>query len=259
MAKPLHIHPTLHKGYGWKPGLPNIKYPLFSARVEAAALPAKIDLRPNCPAVYDQGQLGACTGNGWAAAVEFLRMKQGLADFTPSRLFIYYNERVIEGEVSTDAGASISNGAHVVSTQGCPPETDWPYDITKFADDPPQAAFQDGLKHLALQVQQVSQDLTSMKEVLATGLPIVIGFTVYESFESSTVASTGMVPMPGHHEKQVGGHCVVLVGYDDSQSMFIVRNSWGTSWGMAGYFMMPYAYLTNPRLSSDFWMATGTE
>jgi C1A family cysteine protease len=95
--------------------------------------------------------------------------------------------------------------------------------------------------------------------VLATGLPIVIGFTVYESFESSTVASTGMVPMPGHHEKQVGGHCVVLVGYDDSQSMFIVRNSWGTSWGMAGYFMMPYAYLTNPRLSSDFWMATGTE
>ena len=96
-----------------------------------------------------------------------------------------------------------------------------------------------------------------MKEVLASGLPIAIGFTVFQSFESDQVTSTGIVPMPGHHEKQVGDHCVVLVGYDDSQSAFIVRNSWGTAWGLQGYCMMPCAYLTNPRLSSDFWMATG--
>ena len=98
-----------------------------------------------------------------------------------------------------------------------------------------------------------------MKEVLADGLPIVIGFVVYQSFESDAVTNTGVVPMPGHHEKKLGGHCVVVVGYDDSQSRFILRNSWGTGWGMQGYFTMPYAYLTNPRLSSDFWMATQTE
>ena len=259
MPTHLHVHPTLKRGYGWKPKLPSIQFPMYAARVEAAALPPSVDLRPECPPVYDQGQLGSCTGNGWAGAVEFLQMKQGLTAFTPSRLFIYYNERVADNDVNTDAGAAISDGAHVVSTQGAPPETDWPYDIAAFAEKPPQRAFDDGLKHLTVQVQQVQQDLTSMKEVLADGLPIVIGFVVYQSFESDAVTNTGVVPMPGHHEKKLGGHCVVVVGYDDSQSRFILRNSWGTGWGMQGYFTMPYAYLTNPRLSSDFWMATQTE
>jgi C1A family cysteine protease len=254
-----HVHPTLNKGYGWKPKLPSIRYALYSARVEAQALPPKVDLRPECPPVYDQGQLGSCTGNGWAAAVQFLRMKQKLPDFTPSRLFIYYNERVDDGDVPQDNGAAISDGADVVRRLGCPDEKLWPYDITKFADVPPAPVFTAAKQHLVLQVQQVSQDLTSMKEVLASGLPIVVGFVVYESFESAAVAKSGIVPIPGHHEKKVGGHCVVLVGYDDSTSMFIVRNSWGTSWGQEGYFMMPYVYMTNARLSSDFWMASITE
>jgi C1A family cysteine protease len=259
VAKKLHVHPKLNKGYGWKPGLPSMAFPMYAARVELAALPPAVDLRPQCPPIYDQGQLGCCTGNGWAAAIQFLQMKQGIANFTPSRLFIYYNERVLDNDVPQDAGAAISDGAHAVSTQGCPHEDLWPYDITKFADPPPQPAVDDGLKHLALQVQQVSQDLTSMKEVLASGLPIVIGFVVYQSFETDAVTKTGIVPLPGHHEKKLGGHCVVVVGYDDSQSRFIMRNSWGTTWGMQGYFTMPYAYLTNPRLSSDFWMVTKTE
>jgi C1A family cysteine protease len=254
-----HRHPKLNKGYGWKPKLPTIKFGLYSARVEAQALPSKVDLRPQCPPVYDQGQLGSCTGNGWAGAVEFLFLKQQLPDFTPSRLFIYYNERVQDDDVPDDNGAAVSDGAEVVTKLGCPNETLWPYDITKFADDPTPDVFADATKHLVLQVQQVSQDLTSMKEVLATSLPIVVGFVVYESFESDQVSATGIVPMPAHHEKKVGGHCVDLVGYDDSQSMFIARNSWGDEWGQKGYFMMPYAYMTNSRLSSDFWMASITE
>lgn len=258
MATP-HRHPKLNKGYGWKPKLPSIKFALYSARVSAEALPPKVDLRPQCPPVYDQGQLGSCTGNGWAAAVEFLRMKQKLPDYTPSRLFIYYNERVDDGDVPQDAGAAISDGADVVHRLGCPDEKLWPYDITKFADQPPPDVFTDAKNHLVLQVQQVSQDLTSMKEVLADSLPIVVGFVVYESFESDEVTKTGIVPLPGHHEKKLGGHCVVLVGYDDSQRMFIARNSWGTGWGQQGYFMMPYTYMTNARLSSDFWMASVTE
>ena len=143
----------------------------------------------------------------------------------------------------------------VCSTQGCPHETLWPYDITKFAEPPPPPVYQDGLQHLTFDVQQVSQDLTAMKEVLATGLPIAVGFTVYQSFESPQVAQTGIVPLPSRREQILGGHAVVVVGYDDSQSRFIVRNSWGTAWGLAGYFLMPYAYLTNPRLADDFWTA----
>ncbi len=259
MPNPLNVHPTLNKGYGWKPKLPTITHPLYSARVELGALPPKVDLRPECPPIYDQGQLGSCTGNGWAAAAEFLLMKQSLPVFTPSRLFIYYNERVADNDVATDAGAAISDGAHAVSTKGCASEALWPYDVTKFADPPPADVVADGAKHLVLQVQQVSQDLTSMKEVVASGLPIVIGFVVYPSFETPAVAKSGIVPMPSHHEKTIGGHCVVIVGYDDAHKMFIMRNSWGTGWGLDGYFMMPYAYLTNPRLSSDFWMASKIE
>src|SRR5208282_4789539 len=130
MPKPLRVYPKLNKGYGWKPGLPSMSHPLYSARVELDALPPKVDLRPHCPAVYDQGQLGSCTGNSIAGAVEFERMKQKLTpNFIPSRLFIYYNERVIEGTVSTDSGAQIRDGIKVVATEGAPPETDWPYDI----------------------------------------------------------------------------------------------------------------------------------
>ncbi len=82
---------------------------------------------------------------------------------------------------------------------------------------------------------------------------MVFGFSVYESFESDSVASTGVVPMPSPNEQLLGGHAVVLVGYDDTKKVWIVRNSWGTNWGQAGYFTMPYAYLTNSNLASDFW------
>ena len=155
-----------------------------------AKLPAKVDLRPDCPAVYDQGQLGSCTGNAIAGAVQFDRKKQHLTpDFVPSRLFIYYGERVIEGTVGTDAGAQIRDGIKVVAKQGAPPETDWPYDITKFAE---QAAgrrrSRDALKDQAVSYSRVTQDLSQMKGCLASGYPFVFGFTVYDSFESQQVA-----------------------------------------------------------------------
>ena len=88
---------------------------------------------------------------------------------------------------------------------------------------------------------------------LLWGRPFVFGFTVYESFEGPDVARTGVVPMPGHQEKSVGGHAVMAVGYDDSTQTFLVRNSWGSGWGLGGYFMIPYAYLTNHGLANDFW------
>ena len=92
-----------------------------------------------------------------------------------------------------------------------------------------------------------------MKACLASGYPFVFGFTVYESFESDAVAQSGHAPMPGPGEKVLGGHAVMAVGYDDSQQWFIIRNSWGTEWGMEGYFTLPYDYLANDNLSDDFW------
>ena len=241
--------------YGWVPDLPDQRDFLYAAPVEnMAALPSSVDLRPECPkTVYDQGQLGSCTANAIAGALEFDRIKQGLPDFIPSRLFIYYNERVMEGTVGTDSGAQIRDGIKSVGSIGAPPETDWPYDITEFAAKPSVKAYKDAPLDKAVQYQRVAQVLAQMKGCLASGYPFVYGFTVYASFESTQVAQTGIVPMPAAGEKVLGGHAVVAVGYDDNSQRFIVRNSWGPTWGMAGYFTVPYAYLTDANLSDDFW------
>jgi len=240
--------------YGWVPDLPDQRDFSYSAPSPLLmALPTTVDLRPQCPPVYDQGQLGSCTGNAIAGAIQFEQMKQGVANFTPSRLFIYYNERVIEHTVNSDSGAQIRDGIKVVAKQGAPPETDWLYDITKFADKPPAAAYSDAAKNKVLSYQRVTRSLSQFKGCLASGYPFVLGFTVYDSFESTTVAQTGHVPMPQPGEQVAGGHAVVAVGYDDQNQWFIVRNSWADTWGMKGYFTMPYQYLLETNLSDDFW------
>jgi C1A family cysteine protease len=242
-------------GYGWVRDLPDARDFLYAVpmNVFAKGLPVSVDLRGKCPPVYNQGQLGCCTGNGIAGAVEFDQRKQGSKVFTPSRLFIYYNERAIEGTISQDSGAQVRDGIKSVATLGVPPEADWPYDIAKFADKPPASAYVAAKKDLVSSYARVSQTLSQMQGCLADGYPFVFGFTVYESFESAAVASSGVVPMPKSGEHVVGGHCVVAVGYEDSKRVFIIRNSWGTSWGMKGYCTIPYEYLISSHLASDFW------
>ncbi len=253
MAKPRTPHKI--KLYGWIPDLPDARDHLYAAPAPMmAALPPKADLRPQCPPVYDQGQLGSCTANAIGAAIQFDRMKEGLSPpFIPSRLFIYYNERAIEGTISTDSGAQIRDGIKTVGAQGVCPEPDWPYVITQFAMKPPKLDYSEGLGNRAVGYSRLVQNLNLLKGCLASGFPFVFGFTVYESFESPAVAQSGMVPMPSPNEKTVGGHAVMAVGYDDTAQRFIVRNSWGTTWGISGYFMMPYAYVTDPNLADDLW------
>ncbi len=241
--------------YGWIPDLPDQRDHLYAAPVvHLAKLPAKVDLRAKCPPVYDQGQLGSCTANAIGAAIQFDRMKQKLKPgFLPSRLFVYYNERVMEGTVDSDSGAQIRDGIKSVAQLGACPENDWTYDIAKFKDKPPGQCYKNALKCRAVTYQRVVQTLQQFKGCLASGYPFVFGFTVYESFESDAVAKNGVVDMPKPAEKTLGGHAVLAVGYDDTAQRLLVRNSWGAKWGMKGYFTMPYSYLTENNLADDFW------
>jgi len=247
--------PRKNTRYGWIRDLPDHRDLMYAAPMEVLAqLPSSADLRPGCPPMEDQGQLGSCTANAIAGAIEFDQMRQKLSDiFLPSRLFIYYNERAMEGTVGSDSGAQIRDGIKSVSQQGACPESDWPYVIADFTMKPPAQAYQDASAHRAVRYQRLAQTLSQMKGCLASGFPFVLGFTVYDSFESATVAQTGHAPMPSPGESVVGGHAVMAVGYDDGNQWFILRNSWGAGWGMQGYFTLPYTYLLEPNLSSDFW------
>jgi C1A family cysteine protease len=241
--------------YGWIPDLPDHRDKLFAAPAEMLqALPPSVDLRPKCPPVYNQGSLGSCTANAIAGALEFLQMAEGLPQvFTPSRLFIYYNERAMEGTVDSDSGAMIRDGIKSVNAQGAPPDSLWPYDIANFSVQPPAQAYQAASQNTAISYMGLTPTLDQLKGCLASGYPFVFGMTVYQSFEGPEVRRTGQVPMPGLGEQVVGGHAVLAVGYDDAIACLLVRNSWGPDWGMGGYFHLPYDYASNPNLTDDFW------
>jgi C1A family cysteine protease len=252
--------------YGWIPDLPDHRDLLYAAPRAPAGLPRRTDLRRAMPPVYDQGDLGSCTANAIAAAVQFARAQEKLRpDFLPSRLFVYFNERAIEGTVGQDSGAALRDGMKAIAKLGVCTEDapgrvwNWPYQPERFAERPPPAAFTFGLRNQAVVYRRLSQAASQMKGCLAEGYPFVFGFAVYQSFESAEVARTGVVPMPGPREKAVGGHAVLAVGYDDATQRFIVRNSWGAGWGRKGYCTMPYAYLGDADLTADLWTVRAME
>ena len=250
--------------FGWRPDTPDGRDKIVGLD-RIASLPQSLDLRSGFPPCYDQGDLGSCTANAIAGVMEFDQIKQKLAyEFTPSRMFIYYQERVIEGDVASDSGAMIRDGIKAVNSYGAPPESDWPYDIEKFQDEPPKVAYTDARFHKALEYARVPISLPYVKAVLAQGFPIVWGFTVYDSFMTDQVAATGVVPIPDMGDESVlGGHATVICGYNDVPWVdkatghklpqgLIIRNSWGHEWGLNGYFIMPYMYV-NPSYSDDYW------
>lgn len=247
--------------YGWVPDLADQRDLIYVAPIaDAETLPKAVDLRSLCPPVYDQGSLGSCTANAIAAAIAFEQRKFDVSQlFTPSRLFIYFNERELLGTVNADTGAPLRDGMKVVNRVGVCPEdqpeasANWPYDPAQFASRPPDNCYAAARHVRALHYLRLSHSMDMLKGCLAEGYPFVFGITVYESFESPEVKQTGMVMMPEKAERVLGGHAVMAVGYDDTRSVLIARNSWGPTWGDQGYFYLPYDYLFARGLARDFW------
>ncbi|HEX7501442.1 MAG TPA: C1 family peptidase [Polyangia bacterium] len=238
---------------GWIPDLPDHRDFLYAAlRPAGVRLPTSVDLRPSMSPVENQGQLGSCTANALAGALEFLEMKSGQSFVDLSRLFIYYNERAVEHTISSDSGAMIRDGIKTLASLGVCPEKKWPYVISAFTKKPSAACYTDAKNHTISTYHRIAS-VGEMRACLAEGYPFVFGFSVYETFESPAVARTGVLNMPKPRERQLGGHAVCAVGYDDKAKRLLVRNSWGPDWGMKGYFTMPYDYVANSNLSDDFW------
>jgi len=221
----------------------------------AVKLSSLVDLRSKLKVMYDQGNLGSCTANALCYAYVF-----NAPNYSPSRLFLYYNERMLDNDISIDAGSTLSQGINALKKYGVCPETLWSYDISKFANKPTTTAYSQGLLNQVIQASRVAQTLASLKGCLASGFPFVVGILVYTSFESNIANTTGYVPMPNTRTEQLlGGHAVTCIGYNDAKQVFIMQNSWGTRWGDKGYFYLPYAFLTSTTLAGDIWKITQVE
>lgn len=242
--------------FGYIPDLPDLRdHPM---QVKAPkALPKTVTLENNVGMlfpVYDQGNLGSCTANAIACAIEYQLRQQNLAEFTPSRLAIYYGERAIEGSIGIDAGAMIRDGMKVVAREGVAPEHLWPYvtDDERFTRKPIEAYYIEALKRQVVAYERVDQNERAIRQALAAGYPIVFGISVYESFESEAVERAGRVPLPRKDEAMIGGHAILMTGY--TKSLVHFRNSWGAGWGRAGHGSLPLDYVLNPDLAEDFWI-----
>lgn len=247
----------MERKWGWRPDIPDHRDFMFplTAVLSAEDLPRLVDHRSHMPIVYDQGPLGSCVSQAIAGAIEFDEIKQKKADpQTPSRLFIYYNGRVIEGTTGYDNGLYIRDGIKSLNLYGYPEEFLWPYNTKKFASKPVQAAYADAKLSKVDKYERVPKSLDAIKTVLSTGNPVVFGIPVYEGINSDTVTKQGILHLPQSGERVLGGHAILLVGYDEDKQAFIFRNSWGRRWALDGYCYIDYNYVLN--LGSDFWIIT---
>lgn len=241
--------------FGWTKDLEDLRDFIFAPAIPPEGLPARTDLSvtPFEPPINNQLPLQSCSAHALSALVQFVRAKEGMAPIVPSRLFIYYNERAVDGTTATDSGAKIRDGIKTIVKLGVCAEELWPYDPAKFADAPPQSCYDAAEPHKTLSYSRMTGGLDHLKSCLAEGYPFVLGMSVFKNITGPDAARTGVVGMPEPGETPLGGHAVVAVGYDSAAQTFRIRNSLGAAWGMRGYFTLPDAFMDSRNCTDDFW------
>lgn len=225
----------------------------YVPEVDPATLPPEVTLRDLCSTIYDQTPLMACTANAIAGLVGAVATKEGLALAPPSRLFIYYNERVLENTVERDAGAQLRSGLKVIASLGVPPEVAWPYDSTQLCVRPADAVYAAARGVRISEYRRIAHARNDLRACLASGYPFVAGLVLFRS--ALQAATTGNVPMPQANDAQLGAHAALCIGYDAERFTFL--NSMGPTWGAQGCFSVPAAYLEDRDLTYDLWTFRG--
>lgn len=250
---------------GWKPSLPDARDFRYSAPSHILkALPPKFDLVDPLPGppfspVFSQGEIGSCGPQTLCANLIFDWIATGDKTLEmPSRNFVYYNTRERMGTALSDSGVDNRTLIKAVKEEGWCDEILWPYGKNNLFSKPPSLCYDQSkaLKRGAnIVYQSVPQDLDSMKACLVElKRPFVFGFSVYQSMMTAEVARTGIVPDPqGFMDRLLGGHDVLIVGYDDATRHWKFRNSWGEEWGNpGGYGQISFKFSMN--WAGDFWV-----
>lgn len=243
---------------GWRPQPPDHRdYTLRLHRPDILelTLPPAASVRSILSPVLNQGGFGSCTAFGSLGGHEAVARKMGLAYPSGSRMAQYYWTRAMQGWQGQDTGAYIRDAVKVVANLGMADNLLWPYVQPNLFSQPSSAVVSDAAGRQATKYIAVPNDPTAIKQVVASGYPVIIGFSVPANFMTTQVATTGIIPMPSG--SIIGGHCVLLTGYDDGSGRYEIQNSWSTDWGASGFAYMPYAFLQ--QLGSDFWMISEAE
>lgn len=237
----------------------DIMFKAEKLKVDNVILPDTFSLREFMPLILNQGDLGSCGPVQISNNMRYCLKKLKFTEFQPSRLYLYYFTRLSEGsDVTEDTGISIRGGLKAIQKYGVCGENNWGYDISKFTQHPGDNCISAGKTHIqGFRYIRVQQNLVNIKQALFGGFPILVGIKLYTSFENKSVTQTGIVPMPNiKKEACLGGHCVSITSYDDKSQRFTVSNTWSQDWGDKGYFTLPYEYILDTSLSSDFWIIT---
>ena len=231
------------------------KFNMAISPVSNLKLPVSVDLRSKCPVVYNQSTLGSCSANAGCAA---RLMAMGNTQIELSRLFLYYMERSLENTINEDSGASMRDICKALTNYGVCEEKYMPYDVNKFTTNPSEDAIKNALNYKIASYKSLNSAMEVKQNLAIRQQPVLMGMTVFQSFESPNIAKTGKMSMPIIGEKEIGGHAVLIVGYNDGniisnltniitnssipKGCFVIRNSWGSDWGDKGYFYMPYSF-----------------
>ncbi|MBC1193589.1 MULTISPECIES: C1 family peptidase [Microcystis] len=259
-------------------GQPSVKQML--AKVGAttsapAALPASVDLRPWCSPMEDQKTIGSCTAHAGVGLVEYFERRAFGKHIDASRLFLYKVTRNLL-KWTGDTGAFLRSTMYALTLFGVPPEEYYPYNIADLDKEPSAFCYAFAQSYQAISYYRLDPPgtardalLARIKTELSKGLPSMFGFTVYSSISQGN--TTGKIPYPTRGERVEGGHAIDAVGYDDNLKIkntnaggiettgaLLIRNSWGTAWGSAGYGWLPYKYVLDG-LATDWWSLIKSE
>ena len=232
------------------------QFHIIYKQLVTSQLPSKLNLRNifKFP-VLSQGNLGACTAHATSNAILFFLNRLNKKEFLPSRLYIYYFSRLIENNTEIDSGCEIRSVMKAVAKYGACEEYLFPYIIENFKIEPNDFCIKNGKGKIKNFIYlSIDQELINIKNSLFQGYPILLGIELYESSEYDINLKSGIIPMPDiNNEEYLGGHCILLVGYNDKDKIFCILNSWGSNVGDNGYFYIPYEYLLDNKLATDFW------